>query len=151
RSTTFEARGLGYLVRVAATGAELILDNPRSSSLARRRASELSGRASLARGLTNAVANTSTLHLELLRANPQAAATALDRLLGIANYLIGNDPKKWRTNIATCAKVRFSEVYPGVDWVFYGNQRQLEYDFVVAPGADPTAIELRFSGADTLA
>lgn len=66
------------------------------------------------------------------------------------NYLIGNDPAGWRTDVPTFAKVRYAGVYPGVDVVYYGNGRQLEYDFVVAPGANPGAIELRFEGADRL-
>jgi hypothetical protein len=52
------------------------------------------------------------------------------------NYLIGKDPKQWRTNIPTFGKVRYEGVYPGVDLVYYGHQRELEYDFIVAPGAD---------------
>ncbi|HXJ96599.1 MAG TPA: SBBP repeat-containing protein, partial [Terriglobia bacterium] len=69
----------------------------------------------------------------------------LDELPGKSNYFIGNDPKKWRTNVANYAKVKYEGVYPGIDLVYYGNQRQLEYDFVVAPGADPAAIRLAFN------
>jgi len=66
-----------------------------------------------------------------------------DELPGKSNYFIGNDPQKWRTNVPTYAKVKYQGVYPGVDLVYYGNQGgQLEYDFVVAPGADPSAIAL---------
>jgi hypothetical protein len=54
-----------------------------------------------------------------------------------SNYFIGNDPKKWRTDVRQYAKVKHTEVYPGVDLVYYGNQRELEYDFIVAPGAAP--------------
>ena len=78
------------------------------------------------------------------------AAEALDELPGKANYFIGNDPKRWRTNVPTYAKVRYRDVYPGVDVVYYGNQRQVEHDFVVAPGADPQTIRLRFEGVDKL-
>ena len=60
-----------------------------------------------------------------------------ERLPGATNYFIGNDPAKWRTNIPTYGKVRYNSVYPGVDLVYYGNERQLEYYFVVAPGAAP--------------
>src|SRR5262249_24945873 len=58
-----------------------------------------------------------------------------------------NDPGKWRTNVPTYAKVRYSEVYSGIDLMYYGNGRQLEYDFVVAPGGDPGAIRLAFDGS----
>ena len=71
------------------------------------------------------------------------AMTGQDELPGKANYFLGNDPSKWRTNVPTYAKVRYESVYPGVDLVYYGTQGgELEYDFVVAPGADPNAIAL---------
>ncbi|MGA7741511.1 MAG: SBBP repeat-containing protein [Polyangia bacterium] len=71
-------------------------------------------------------------------------------LPGRINYLIGKDPSKWRTDLATYGKVRYGGVYPGVDLVYYGNQGHLEYDFVVAPGARPAAIGVRFEGAQKL-
>jgi len=74
--------------------------------------------------------------------NPQATKT---------NYFIGNDPTKWRTNIPNYGQVEYDNVYPGVNLLYYGNQRQLEYDFDVAPGADPNLITLRFQGQDSLA
>ncbi len=87
------------------------------------------------------------LRMKLLGANPAAEISGLKQLPGTSNYFIGNDPKKWRTAVPNYAKVRYQDVYPGVDLVYYGNQRQLEYDFVVAPGADPRAIKLDFTGA----
>jgi len=56
----------------------------------------------------------------------------------------------WRTNISGFARVRYREVYPGIDLVYYGNEGQLEYGFVVAPGADPGRIELAIEGADSV-
>jgi hypothetical protein len=76
--------------------------------------------------------------------------SGLEELPGKANYFIGSDPAKWRTNIPTYAKVHYRDVYLGIDLLYYGNQRQLEYDFVVAPGADPKKIVLGFEGADKL-
>jgi len=76
-----------------------------------------------------------------------AKAAGEDRLLGKANYFVGNDPAKWHRDVPTFAKVRYADVYPGIDVVYYGNQRQLEYDFIVAPGADSGAIALDFTGA----
>ena len=85
----------------------------------------------------------SVLRMKLVGANPSARVVGLDELPGKSNYFIGNDPKKWRTNVPNYAKVKYEGVYPGVDLVYYGNQGgQLEYDFVVAPGADPKAITL---------
>ena len=80
--------------------------------------------------------------MTLAGANPKATVTGLDELPGKSNYFIGNDPAKWRTNVPTYAKVKYQNVYRGIDLVYYGNPQQLEYDFVVAPGADPKAISL---------
>ena len=88
------------------------------------------------------------VRLRLLGANAYAAVAGADELPGKVNYLLGNDPQKWRTNVPTYAKVKYSNVYPGIDLVYYGNQGgQLEYDFVVAPGADPRANRLEIVGA----
>jgi hypothetical protein len=84
--------------------------------------------------------------MKLVGANPNPQVVGLDELPGKSNYFIGNDPSKWRTNIPHYAKVKYKGLYPGIDLVFYGNQRQLEYDFVVIPGADPKVIQLAFEG-----
>ena len=82
------------------------------------------------------------MRMKLVGANRAATVTGLDRLPGMSNYFIGNDPTKWRKDVPTYARVKYKGVYRGIDLVYYGNQRQLEYDFVVAPGADPKAIAL---------
>jgi hypothetical protein len=79
--------------------------------------------------------------MKLVGANPKAAVAGVDELPGKSNYFIGNDPSKWRTNVATYGKVHYENVYRGIDLVYYGNQSQLEYDFVIAPGADPATIQ----------
>lgn len=84
------------------------------------------------------------LNMRVVGANPAAEVTALDRQRNTSNYFIGNDRSKWRTNVPNFAKVRYAGIYPGVDLVYYGNQRQLEYDFVVAPGSVPDVIALSF-------
>jgi len=87
------------------------------------------------------------LHIDLVGANPRATIVREEPLPGVSNYLIGNDPRKWRTQIPAYARVRYRQVYPGIDLVYYGTEHsQLEYDFVVVPGADPNAIALHFSG-----
>lgn len=68
------------------------------------------------------------------------------QLQGKVNYLIGSDPSRWHTDVPTYSKVCYREIYPGIDLVFYGNQKQLEYDFVLAPGADPASIRFDFEG-----
>jgi len=72
------------------------------------------------------------------------------KLSSKSHYFLGNDPARWRTNVTHYARVEHDEIYPGVGLVFYGNQSQLEYDFLVAPGADPGQIKLGFEGADEL-
>ncbi len=69
---------------------------------------------------------------------------------GISNYFLGNDPGKWRTGIPNFRRLKFSEVYPGVDLVYYGDGGKLEYDLVVAPGADANRIEVAYQGVESL-
>ena len=66
------------------------------------------------------------------------------------NYFIGNDPKKWRTDIPTYAGVLYQEAYKGIDLKFYGNGRQMEYDVVVKPGADPGQVRFAYQGVEHL-
>ena len=84
--------------------------------------------------------------MKLIGANPKLRFEPLDKQPGISNYFIGNDPSKWRTNIPNYGKVALRGVYPGIDLIFYGNERQLEYDWVVAPGADPKQIHVKWEG-----
>ncbi|MCW3100859.1 MAG: uncharacterized protein JWL77_6477 [Chthonomonadaceae bacterium] len=87
------------------------------------------------------------VRMRLIGANAEAAPIAADLLPGHTNYLTGSDPKRWRTQIPNYAKVAYPEVYPGIALVYYGNQRRLEYDFVLRPHADPNVIAVRFAGA----
>jgi len=87
--------------------------------------------------------------MKLVGANQAAKVTALEELPGKTNYFVGNDPKRWRTDVPTYGKVKYEGVYPGIDLIYYGNQRQLEYDFVVAPGADPKAITLEIENRNS--
>lgn len=90
----------------------------------------------------------SSLRMRLLAANPKPRLVSLDELPGKANYFTNNRPESWRTNVATYAKIKYEQVYRGVDLVFHGNGRQLEFDYLVAPGADPLVICFRFDGAE---
>jgi len=90
------------------------------------------------------------VRMKLLHSNPEPRIAGREELPGKSHYYIGNDPKRWRTNVSNYAKVEYDRVWPGIDLIYYGNQRQLEYDFVVAPGANPNAINLAFEGADEL-
>ena len=91
--------------------------------------------------------NEAVLRVRLVGANATAPVAGLEELPGRSNYFIGNDPSKWRTGVPNYAKVKYANVYPGVDLIYYGNQRQLEFDLVVQPGADPKAVRLDFRAA----
>ena len=103
-----------------------------------------------ARNPQSAIRNpqSAVVRLKLVGANPAPLAAGQEELPGKVNYFIGNDPAKWRTNVPTYARVKYREVYRGVDLVYYGNQRQLEHDFVVAPGAGPEQIRMAVEGAE---
>src|SRR6266567_1174865 len=89
---------------------------------------------------------TDVVRLTLEGANPSATMTGLDELPGKSNYFLGNDPAKWLREIPNYRRAEAAEVYPGIGLVYYGTPSrpgQLEYDFTVAPGADPRAIRLQ--------
>ncbi len=89
----------------------------------------------------------SVLWLKMLGANSSAPVAGTDALPGKINYYVGNDPTKWRTGVRQYGRVSYSGIYPGIDLTYYGNQQQLESDFVVAPGANPATIEMEVKGA----
>jgi hypothetical protein len=130
----FLSRGVGYALFL--TGREAVLEVSDGSS----KGLATGGRARTA----------SAVHLELAGSNPHATVEGLEPLPGKSNYFIGNNPAKWRTSVTNYSRVLYHDVYPGIDLVYYGNQRQLEYDFVVSPGADPSAINLRVRGPENV-
>ena len=91
--------------------------------------------------------NASQIQLRLVGVSSTASFQGLDRKAGISNYFIGNDPAKWQTHVPHFGRVQMDGAYPGIDLAFYGNPQQLEYDFRVAPGADPHTIRLQADGA----
>jgi len=141
----FLSRGPGYSLFLTPTEAVLHLQKAEAGMRNQRGA--------LGEAVTNpqsAIRNpqSAVLQMKLVGANLAPDVAGLEELPGRSNYFFGSDPKKWRTNVPTYAKVRYEEVYPGVDLIYYGNQRRLEYDFVVAAGVDPRVIRLGFEGAD---
>ena len=90
------------------------------------------------------------LQMRLPGSNAKASLEARDRLPGTTNYFIGNDPGKWHSSVPGYAQIAYRDVYPGIDVVYRGTQRQLEFDFIVRPGAKPDSIRLAFDGADKL-
>ena len=144
RQVKFLSRGSGYTLFLTPSEAVLALKQPKTEAKVEAQKEAVT--------TSNSEPRTSNtvLRMRLVGANPKPKMAGLEELPGKSNYFIGNDPKKWRANIANYAKVRYRNIYPGVDLVYYGNQQQLEYDFVVSPGADPGRIALRFQGADRL-
>lgn len=138
----FLCRGSGYDLFLANREAVLVLTKPENPASPPARKATLSQK--------NAKTRSTVLRAKLIAANRAAKVTGEEELPGKVNYLIGNDRSKWRTDVVTYAKVRYEEVYSGVDLVYYGNQGQLEYDFVVRPGADPACIRLRIAGAQKM-
>lgn len=132
-SMQFLARGAGYGIGLGTRGAVLSLPVAAPSDTHGRRQ-----------------ALGAVLHEHLVGGNSAGVLSGEAALPGSSNYLGGNDARQWHTGIAQYARVRQAGVYPGVDLVYYGNQNRLEYDFNVAPGADPRTIVLQFDGARKL-
>ena len=89
------------------------------------------------------------LHMHLAGATQTTSPAGLDRLPGISNYFTGSNPQNWHTDIPTYSRIRYANAYPGIDLVYHGNQGQLEFDFVVQPGANPNQIVLDVSSSDS--
>jgi Beta-propeller repeat len=126
-SVQFLSRGNGYTLFLTSDAAVLRLHQPSAASDA-----------------------AAVLSVQLVGANGTTPAMGLKELPGKSNYLIGKDPSQWHTNVPNYAQVDYQDVYPGINLIYYGNQGQLEYDFRVAPGADPSAIGLSFRGSVSL-
>lgn len=90
--------------------------------------------------------SSTVLRMKLARANLSESIEGVERLPGRSNYFIGNDRRKWRANVPSYSKVKYKNVYSGIDLVYYGNQQELEYDFIVSPGARPGLISMTFEG-----
>ncbi len=120
------SRGRGYNIYLTSTGATLSLNKPLTvPALGRQQ---------------------EAIRLQLVGGNPAAKAVGLDGLPGRTNYLVGRNSSQWLTHIPNYEKVAFRGVYSGVDLIYYGNQRQVQFDFVVASGANPNAIRLAYQG-----
>jgi hypothetical protein len=135
----FLARGSGYNIFLTPAESVMVLSRPSSARSARRNVPV--EHSSLKSSGAGSVVRT---RLTGARVNPEVSG--LEELPGKSNYLIGNDPSRWRVGVSSFARVKYSDVYPGIDLFYYGNQGQLEYDYVVAPGADPRAIKLHYDG-----
>lgn len=133
----FLSRGAGYTLFLTSEEAVLALRDERPAPRGQVREA-----VPLDQPMTQVGRTTRALRIRLLDSNPDAKVVGTDKLPGKTNYLLGNNPKNWRANVANYAKVRYQNVYPGIDLVYYGNQGQLEYDFVVGANADPQVIRM---------
>jgi hypothetical protein len=138
-SVLYIAHGAGYTLFLTRTGAILsfIEIHPSERKQSRRSLDARSSRSA-------------TLRLSFAGANSPPRVQPEQRRSGIVNYFIGNDPKKWHTNIPTYSRVVYHGVYPGIDLVFYGNGGQLEYDWRIHPHANPAAIAMTIGGAKSV-
>ncbi|HWW13818.1 MAG TPA: choice-of-anchor tandem repeat GloVer-containing protein [Candidatus Dormibacteraeota bacterium] len=146
----FLSRGSGYELFLTADKAVLLLKKSGANHEIRNPKFSI-----LTQDLSRATAqkqpqDQAVLAMRLVGASRGAIVTGLTELPGASNYFIGNDPANWHTNVPTFAKVRYKNIYPGIDLVYYGNQSQLEYDFVVAPGVDAHRINLSFESRSKL-
>ena len=140
---SFTARARGFTASFSGSGAALSLNSGRESTDAAtsRRHPGL---------IESPSASIKVSRILLKNASGNPGLSGDEELPGKVNYLLGKDPTQWKTNIPTYARVRYSGVYPGIDLVYYGTQDQLEFDFDVAPDANPRRIELQFDGAHKL-
>ena len=146
----FISRGSGYSLFLTATEAALALAEPRSEDNSVASAEAPSLESNTRPSARPAGETQQVLRMRLIGANAGAEISGAQQLPGHVNYFIGDAPERWRTNVPTYAQVRYRGIYPGIDLVYYGNQRQLEYDFIVAPGANPRRIRLSFAGARSM-
>jgi hypothetical protein len=146
----FLSRTNGYSLFLTADEAVLALNGQKASTNTNKEngnKGKIANAPSPLRSGTAVTKSGGVLRMKLRNANAAAKVTGEDELAGTSNYFIGNDPAKWRTSAPTFAKVKYEGIYSGIDLVYYGNQRQLEYDFIVAPGADLRRIAFDVSGA----
>ena len=146
QAVRFLARSAGYVLFLTPTEAVMALDNPSAHRKGKENREGGEGTNVSDSSHTGARPPRPIVRLKLEGANPEPQVEGLEQLATTSNYFTGSDPAKWQTDIPTYARVRYSQVYPGIDMIYYGNQRQLEYDFVIAPGSNPEVIQIAFGG-----
>ncbi len=146
----FLSRGLGYKALLTAEGMVLGLRPAQIPQASGSGSSALSGQGQDQTRLSQTKASSVTIQMKLLGANPNATAVGEGLQPGKVNYFIGNDPSQWHTNVPTYQAVRYQNVYPGIDLLYYGNHRQIEYDFVIASGGDPGKIQIEIAGTSAI-
>ena len=140
-SVKFLTRGAGYELYLTSTQAVMSLERKTTQRTNRKTDKDFRAHANL-----QPSAQRDVVRMTLIGARSGARVAGEEVLPGKVNYLLGSDPQAWRRDIATYGKVRYNNIYQGIDLVYHGNQRRLEYDFQVTPGADPDLIRLGFEG-----
>lgn len=126
----------GYSQAGVGTPLEMLSDHPQS------RSGRLTGQTD------TPPASVVRIRLAGAASNATPVVEGLEKLPGHSNFFIGKDPARWHSRVPNYGKVKYHQVYPNIDLIYYGNPQQLEYDFVLAPGADPGVIQLAFEGAE---
>jgi hypothetical protein len=140
----FLAQGAGFSLSLEREGLTLLERHLLPAAASQKNGSKLASSAGANPSSEAAEFQSTTAHIDFVGANPQTKIEGLDPVAAYANYFVGNDPAEWRTHMAQYSRVRYKNLYPGIDLVYYGRKgSQLEYDLVVAPGADPGLIRLR--------
>ncbi|MBN1380764.1 MAG: DUF1566 domain-containing protein [Deltaproteobacteria bacterium] len=135
--------GIRYIARCP--GATLYFHDGAVDIIVRRQGSGSRSVSSVGKAVVSAARE--RIRMRLVGARPFPQIEPVGKLPGEVNYFKGPDPAKWRTGIPTYRKIKYTSVYPGIDLVFYGNARMLEYDFIIRPGADPSQVRIAFDGA----
>jgi hypothetical protein len=141
----FLSQGRGYRLLLTSSEAALSLYRTPVDDQGRDPISEL-----LKRAHEKPRIEQTTLRMKLTGGHPAPSVSGLEPQRAKSNYFIGNDPEKWHQDIPNYARVRYQAVYLGIDMVYYGYQHQIEYDFIVKPGADLKQVRLTFEGAKTV-
>ena len=151
------ARGSGYTVFLTATDTVFALNSSSQASQSSRgtRHFAVAGSAQPAsKSSTKPLPSnhrTAAIRMHLIGGNPQSQIIAGNELPGRSNSFLGNDPSQWHTNVEQYERISYRDVYPGINVAFYGGQKQLEFDFIVAPGSIPADIRLAVAGAHRIA
>ncbi len=147
----YMARGNGYTVFL--TASDTVFELHSASRTAASRATPNTGLPVSPQKTLPAAqqGRTAAIHMQLVGANPQSQITAANELPGRSNYFFGKDRRKWHTNVPQFASISYRDAYPGVSMAFYGVRKQLEFDFILAPGASPDPIRFDISGTVRIA
>jgi hypothetical protein len=136
RAVRFLSKGRGYTAFLTGNGMILSL-----------RPSEA---AALHSPGSTAPQSPTVLQFSLIGATDNVSVSGEDPQPGKVNYFFGSNPSQWRTNVTTYGRIRYHNVYPGIDLIYYGNNRQLEYDFAVSPSANASQIQFQIQGAKSI-